>query len=277
MMKIEEVLGQLKNQGKKGLIVYITAGDPNLKATEELVCNIAKAEADIVELGIPFSDPLADWVTIQQASQRALKSNTNIPQILSTIVRIRKKSPIPLALMTYYNPIYCYGLDRFVIDSKKAGVDGFIVPDLPLEESEEFRDITYRAGMDLISFLAPTSTPERIATIAQSARGFIYCVSVTGVTGVRKEFSPKIVEMIEKIRLYTDVPLAIGFGISNPEQAKEATKYADAVIVGSAVVKLIENSRGDLSIMLPQVSDFVKSLKEAITEERGKNKNKIKI
>ncbi len=264
MMRIEEVLGQLKNQGKKGLIVYITAGDPNLKVTEELVCSIAEAGADIVELGIPFSDPLADGVTIQQASQRALKSNTNIPQILSSIVRIRKKSPIPLALMTYYNPIYCYGLNRFVIDCKKAGVDGFIVPDLPLEESEEFGDIAHRAGMELISFLAPTSTPERIAAITQSARGFIYCVSVTGVTGVRKEFSIKIVEMIEKIRLYSDIPLAIGFGISNPEQAKEATRYADAVIVGSAVIKLIEDYRGDLSKTLSKVNIFIRSLKEAI-------------
>jgi len=274
-MKIEKVLRRLKDQSEKGLIIYITAGDPDLEVTEELVCSIAEAGADIVELGIPFSDPLADGATIQQASQRALKSNVNIPKILSAIVRIREKTSIPIALMTYYNPIYCYGLDPFVIDSKKAGVDGFIVPDLPLEESEEFRSITDRAGVELISFLAPTSTPERIATIAQSARGFIYCVSVTGVTGVRKEFSPKIVEMIEKIRLYTDVPLAIGFGISNPEQAKEAAKYADAVIVGSAVVKLIENSRGDLSIMLPQVSNFVRSLKGAITEERGENKIKI--
>ena len=267
MMKIEEVLGQLKNQGKKGLIIYITAGDPNLKATEALVCTVAKAGADIIELGIPFSDPLADGVTIQQASERALKVNTNIPKILSTIVRIREKTSIPLALMTYYNPIYCYGLDRFVIDSKKAGVDGFIVPDLPLEESEEFGDITNRAGMDLISFLAPTSTPERIATITQSARGFIYCVSVTGVTGVRKEFSTKIAEMIEKIRFYSDIPLAIGFGISNPEQAKEATRYADAVIVGSAIIKLIEDYRGDLSKTLSQVDNFIKSLKEAIIEK----------
>lgn len=268
-MKIEEVLRRLKDRGEKALIIYITAGDPDLEVTEKLVYSIAEAGADIVELGIPFSDPLADGVTIQQASQRALERNTNIPKILSTIVKIRKKTSIPITLMTYYNPIYCYGLDRFVIDSKKAGVDGFIIPDLPLEESEEFRDITNKAGMDLISFLAPTSTSERISAIAQSARGFIYCVSVTGVTGIRKNFSLKIVEMIEKIRSYTNKPLAIGFGISGPEQAKEATKYADAVIVGSAVVKLIENSGGDLSIMLPQVSNFVRSLKEAIIEGRG--------
>jgi tryptophan synthase alpha chain len=246
-MKIEKVLRRLKDQSEKGLIIYITAGDPDLEVTEELVCSIAEAGADIVELGIPFSDPLADGATIQQASQRALKSNVNIPKILSAIVRIREKTSIPIALMTYYNPIYCYGLEPFVMDSKKAGVDGFIVPDLPLEESDEFRSITDRAGGELISFLAPTSTPERITTIAQSARGFIYCVSVT-------------------------MPLAIGFGISNPEQAKEAAKYADAVIVGSAVVKLIENSRGDLSIMLPRVSNFVRSLKGAITEDRGKRR-----
>ena len=263
-MKIEEVLSQLKDQGKKGLIVYITAGDPDLKVTEELVYNIAKAGADIVELGIPFSDPLADGVTIQQASQRALEGNTNIPKILSTIVKIREKTTIPLALMTYYNPIYTYGLEHFVKESKAVGVDGFIVPDLPLEESEDFRGITDKAEIDLISFLAPTSTPERIAATAQSARGFIYCVSVTGVTGVRKEFSPKIKEMLGKIRLYTNKPLAIGFGISNLEQAREAIKYADAVIIGSAIVKLIENYRGDLPTMIQQVTIFVKSLKEVL-------------
>jgi tryptophan synthase alpha chain len=262
-MKIEKVLRHLKDQREKGLIIYITAGDPNLKATEELVYSISEAGADIIELGIPFSDPLADGVTIQEASNRALKNNTNIPQILSTIVKIRKKTSIPLALMTYYNPIYHYGLKRFVRDSKKAGVDGLIVPDLSLEECGELRDITDELGIDLISFLTPTSSRERIAAIAQSARGFIYCVSVTGVTGVRKEFSLKIVEMMKKIRFYTDIPLAIGFGISNPEQAKEATKYADAVIVGSAVVKLIKKSGKNLSMMLPQVSNFIRSLKKA--------------
>ena len=184
-MKIEETLNQLKDQGEKGLIIYITAGDPNLKITEALVYAIAKAGADIIELGIPFSDPLADGVTIQQASERALKANTNIPKILSTIVRIREKTSIPLALMTYYNPIYAYGLERFVKESKAVGVYGFIVPDLPLEESEEFRNITDKTGLELISFLTPTSTSERITAIVQKARGFIYCVSVLGVTGGR--------------------------------------------------------------------------------------------
>lgn len=263
-MKIEETLNQLKDQGEKGLIIYITAGDPNLKITEALVYAIAKAGADIIELGIPFSDPLADGVTIQQASERALKANTNIPKILSTIVRIREKTSIPLALMTYYNPIYAYGLERFVKESKAVGVDGFIVPDLPLEESEEFQNITDKTGLELVSFLTPTSTSERITAIVQKARGFIYCVSVLGVTGIRKEFSTEIVEMLKKIRHYTNKPLAIGFGISNPEQAREAAKYADAVIVGSAIVKLIENHRGDLPTMTQQVTGFVKSLKEVL-------------
>jgi len=263
-MRIEETLNQLKGQGKKGLIIYITAGDPNLKVTETLVYTIAKAGADIIELGIPFSDPLADGVTIQQASERALKVNTNIPKILSTIARIREKTSIPLALMTYYNPIYAYGLERFVKESKAVGVDGFIVPDLPLEESEEFQNITDKTGLELVSFLTPTSTSERITAIVQKARGFIYCVSVLGVTGVRKEFSTEIVEMLEKIKQYTNKPLAIGFGISNPEQVREAAKYADAVIVGSAIVKLIENYRGDLPTMSQQITSFVKSLKEVL-------------
>jgi len=266
-MRIEKSLYRSRERGRKSLIIYITAGDPDLKVTEELVYGIAEAGADVVELGIPFSDPLADGPTIQQASQRALNGKVTIPKILSTIEKIRKKSSVPIALMTYYNPIFYYGLERFVTDSRAVGVDGLIVPDLPLEESEELRGITERFGIELISFIAPTSTPERINAIAKVAQGFIYCVSVTGVTGTRENLSLDVAEMIRKIRSYTNIPLAIGFGISNPEQAKEATKYADAVIVGSAVVKLIENHKGDLSKSLSEVGKLVRSLKEAITEE----------
>lgn len=272
-MRIEKNLRRSRERGRKSLIIYITAGDPDLKVTEELVYSIAEAGADVVELGIPFSDPLADGPTIQQASYRALKGKVTIPKILSTIEKIRKKSSVPIALMTYYNPIFCYGLDRFVADSKAVGVDGLIVPDLPLEESKELLGITERFGIELISFIAPTSTPQRIAAIAQSARGFIYCVSVTGVTGIRENLSLDVAEMIRKIRPYTDVPLAIGFGISNTKQAKEMIKYSDAIIVGSAVVKIIENYQNDLATMLSQVKDFVRSLKKAITtEERRKNR-----
>jgi len=266
-MRIEKVLRSLREEEKKSLIIYITAGDPDLKVTEELVYSIAEAGADVVELGIPFSDPLADGPTIQQASQRALNRKVTIPKILSTIEKIRKKSSVPIALMTYYNPIFYYGLDRFVTSSKAIGVDGLIVPDLPLEESKKLRGITERFGIELISFIAPTSTPERIDAITKVARGFIYCVSVTGVTGIRENLSLDVAEMIRKIRPYTDIPLAIGFGISNAKQAKEMIKYTDAIIVGSAVVKIIENYQNDLSVLLGQVKSFVKSLKEAITEE----------
>jgi tryptophan synthase alpha chain len=266
-MRIEKVLRSLREEKKKSLIIYITAGDPDLKITEELVYSIAEAGADVVELGIPFSDPLADGPTIQQASQRSLNGKVTIPKILSTIEKIRKKSSIPIALMTYYNPIFYYGLDRFVTSSKAVGVDGLIVPDLPLEESKELRGITERSGIELIPFITPTSTPERINAITKVARGFIYCVSVTGVTGIRENLSLDVAEMIRKIRPYTDIPLAVGFGISNTKQAKEMIKYTDAIIVGSAVVKIIENYQNDLSVLLGQVRSFVKSLKEAITEE----------
>lgn len=268
-MRIGKTLSHLKEQKEKGLIIYITAGDPSLEATEELVVALAEAGADVVELGIPFSDPLADGVTIQQATQRALKNKVNIPKILTSIKRIRERTSLPLALMGYYNPMYHYGLESLVDDSKEAGADGFIVPDLPFEEAEFFQEITERAGLELISFLAPTSTRERIAAITKRARGFIYCVSVTGVTGMRKEFSSKVKEKLESIRDYTDLPLAIGFGISTAEQAQEAAEYADAVIVGSAVVHLIEEAEGDLAKMIPAVSHFVRSLKEAITESKG--------
>lgn len=266
-MRIEKVLRSLREEKKKSLIIYITAGDPDLKITEELVYSIAEAGADVVELGIPFSDPLADGPTIQQASQRSLNGKVTIPKILSTIEKIRKKSSIPIALMTYYNPIFYYGLDRFVTSSKAVRVDGLIVPDLPLEESKELRGITERSGIELIPFITPTSTTERINAITKVARGFIYCVSVTGVTGIRENLSLDVAEMIKKIRPYTDIPLAVGFGISNTKQAKEMIKYTDAIIVGSAVVKIIENYQNDLSVLLGQVRSFVKSLKEAITEE----------
>ena len=274
-MRIEKNLRRSRERGRKSLIIYITAGDPDLKVTEELVYSMAEAGADVVELGIPFSDPLADGPTIQQASQRALKGKVTISKILSTIERIRKKSSVPIALMTYYNPIFYYGLDRFVADSKKIGVDGLIVPDLPLEESKELRAITERFGIELIPFITPTTTSERIEAITKVAQGFIYCVSVTGVTGIRENLSLDVAEMIRKIRPYTDVPLAIGFGISNTKQAKEMIKYSDAIIVGSAVIKIIENYQNDLATMLSQVKDFVRSLKKAITtEERRKNRIK---
>lgn len=266
-MRIEKSLRRSRERGRKSLIIYITAGDPDLRVTEELVYGIAEAGADVIELGIPFSDPLADGPTIQQASQRALNGKVTIPKILSTIEKIRKKSSVPIALMTYYNPIFYYGLDRFVADSKAVGVDGFIIPDLPLEENKELRDITDRFGIELISFITPTSTPERINAIAKVAQGFIYCVSVTGVTGTRENFSLDIEEMIREIRSYTDIPLAIGFGISNAKQAKEMIKYTDAIIVGSAVVKIIEGYQNDLSALLGEVKNFVKSLKKAIKEE----------
>ncbi|MBE3127929.1 MAG: tryptophan synthase subunit alpha [Candidatus Atribacteria bacterium] len=274
-MRIEKNLRRSRERGRKSLIIYITAGDPDLKVTEELVYSIAQAGADVVELGIPFSDPLADGPTVQQASQRALNGKVTIPKILNTIEKIRKKSSIPIALMTYYNPIFYYGLDRFVSNSKAVGADGLIVPDLPLEESKELRDITERFGIELIPFITPTTTSERIEAITKVAQGFIYCVSVTGVTGIRENLSLDVAEMIRKIRPYTDVPLAIGFGISNTKQAKEMIKYSDAIIVGSAVIKIIENYQNDLATMLSQVKDFVRSLKKAITtEERRKNRIK---
>ena len=263
-MKIEKKLRYLKENNKKALITYITAGDPSLEITEKLVYVLDKAGADIIELGIPFSDPLADGPVIQKASQRALEKKVNIFKILSMVNNIREKITIPFILMSYYNPIYHYGLNSLADDAQKAGVDGFIIPDLPFEESDEFKRIIEQKGLELISFIAPTSTPERIAMIAENARGFIYCVSVTGITGIRKETSLKTAQLLEKIRLYTDLPLAVGFGISGPEQAKEVSKFADAVIVGSGIVNIIEETQNDLAKMLFQINSFVSHLKKSI-------------
>lgn len=267
-MRIEKTLRELKEKNEKFLIIYLTAGDPDLETTEKMIYEIGKAGADLIELGVPFSDPLADGATIQQASQRALKKQVNIDKILKLVERVRKQSTIPIVLMGYFNPFYRYGLKSLAFDAKNAGVDGFIVPDLPLEESSEFKDRLEEEGLVLVSFLAPTSSPERIARIAQQARGFIYCVSVTGVTGVRRELSPKIAPFVNKIRIYTDLPVAVGFGVGNPMQAKEIAQVADGVIVGSAIVDIIESGEGEISTVLPKVNHFVSSLKEAIHREK---------
>lgn len=219
--------------------------------------------ADIIELGVPFSDPLADGTTIQRASQRALQRGVDLAGVLKTADEVRKGSSIPLVLMSYYNPILHYGLDRFVDDATEAGVDGLIVPDLPPDEAGDFLKIAQPRDFDLIFLVAPTSTAKRIRLVSQHTSGFIYCVSLTGVTGARKEIGGGLSDFLKAIRSQTDKPLAVGFGISTPEQARRVARLSDGVIVGSAIVNIIEGSE-DSDAAVRRVAVFVGELRSAI-------------
>lgn len=239
---IARKFASLRAKGEKALITFITAGDPDLATTEKLVLEMDRLGVDIVELGVPFSDPIADGPTIQASSLRSLKAGTTLPRIINLVRNIRKKSNIPIVLMGYYNPFYVYGLKKFVRQASRAGIDGVIVPDLSPEEAGDLVSISRKFGLATIFLLAPTSTKERIKIVLEKTSGFIYYVSLTGVTGERKRLPPDLVKKLKKIRARSAIPLAVGFGISHPRQIKAILKNADAVIVGSALVKVIEES-----------------------------------
>jgi tryptophan synthase alpha chain len=251
--------------GKKAFIAYITAGDPNLGVTADLVVELERAGVDIVELGIPFSDPLADGPTIQAASQRALEKGVNLKRIFKMVKGLRLKVGIPIVFMTYYNPVLKYGLKRFVGDCRQNGVDGVIVPDLPYEESRGLTQVAKKSKVSTVFLIAPTSTRDRIRTIAKNSRGFIYYVSLTGVTGARKKLPREILTNVKKIKTVTKTPVAVGFGISSPQQARQIAKVADGVIVGSAIIKVIEkNSNLQKKALVKKVASFAKQLAAAI-------------
>lgn len=266
--RIDACFARLRQKDEKALITYLMAGDPDLKATRELVLSLERGGADIVELGIPFSDPLADGPVIQTASQRALAEGVNPQQVIQMVAEVRSSSDIPIALMTYYNPVFRYGVKRFVDDAARAGADGLLVPDLPLEESGELEELAAEAGMTFVHFLAPTSTRERIQAAASRARGFIYCVSVTGVTGKRDSLSPRAEALLRDIRRHTNVPLALGFGISGPEQAAAAAVNADGVIVGSALVERISQA-GNLEAALAEAESLACAIKATLEKSQN--------
>lgn len=260
MSRIENKFAELKDKRGKALIAYIMAGDPSLEDTERLIIELEKAGADLIELGIPFSDPLADGPTIQKAAARALEQNVSLRDVIDLVRRIRKVSQVPIIFMSYYNPVFKYGEEKFVSDAVKAGVDGIIVPDLPPEEAGSLTAFARGKGLDTIFLLAPTSDEDRIKTVCSNSTGFIYYVSLTGVTGTREGVAKDIKGMVRKIKGHTKNPVAVGFGISRPEQAKEISSWADGVIVGSAIVKIIEENIGKKT-MPKKVHDFVKTLK----------------
>ena len=261
MNRIDLKFNQLRKLGKKAFIAFISAGDPSLKATEQLVLAFEHSGVDIVELGVPFSDPLADGPTIQASSQRALAHGVNLDKILETVKRIRKKSELPIALMSYYNPIFHQGEASFISKAKKCGVDALIIPDLPPEEAGDLIRAAKKEKISTVFFIAPTTTRRRMERIIQYSSGFIYYVSLTGVTGIRAQLPKNVVAQIKLAKKLTRKPVCVGFGISNKEQVRALGKVADGVIVGSAIVKEIERSKGKRDLV-KRVSNFVKNLKK---------------
>jgi tryptophan synthase alpha chain len=262
MSRISDKLESLKSRKEAALIPYIMAGDPDLATTEELIFMMERSGADMVELGVPFSDPLADGPTIQRAAIRALKSRATIARVLRLVRDVREKTDIPVILMLYYNLILKYGEERFASDAAASGVDGVIVPDLPPEEAAALMKAAKGSGLDMIFLLAPTSSADRIRLVSECASGFIYYVSLTGVTGARKALDSSIESSLAKIRRVTKKPLCVGFGISGPSQAKQVAAWADGVIVGSAIVGLVEKAGGGRKA-LKEVGPFIKALKDA--------------
>jgi len=260
MNRIEKKFRQLKRNNQKALIVFITGGYPNLRVTKKLILALDKIGVDILEIGIPFSDPLADGPIIQESSQKALKNKVNLIQILHLIKEARKHSSIPITLMTYYNPIFCFGEERFLRVATSAGVDGVIVPDLPPEEGRPLIKLANKYNLDVICFISPTTPLSRIKYIARIAKGFIYYVSLTGVTGPRSTLPKELKAQVRMIKKITPKPICVGFGISGAEQAREIYKIADGVIVGSAVIKKIKQNLTK-SDLLRRVIKFVAGLK----------------
>lgn len=262
--RIGKKLNELKEKKKKALITYITSGDPSLTNTMELVLTMEKAGADIIELGIPYSDPLADGPVIQRTSTRALSKGVNVDSIFSMVLNLRHETEIPLIFLVYYNTIFSYGIKKFLNRCKDCGIDGLIIPDLPLEERRILNEVMKDYPIDLIALVAPTSY-NRIKEIVKEGRGFIYCISSKGVTGTRKTFDEGLKDFIEEVRKYSKIPLAIGFGISNVESVKSLKDLADGLIVGSEIIKQIEKGI-ELGNIEGRVFELVKSFKQAIDE-----------
>ncbi len=262
MTRIDETFLKLKKKGEKALIAYITAGDPDIKTTESLLYCLADQGADIIELGVPFSDPMADGITIQHAFERALQNPFSMELIFKLVRTVRQKISTPIILFGYYNPFYQYGLKKLCAAAREAGVDGLLIVDLPPEEAQSLKTETTACGLDLVFLLAPTSTEERIRQVAKIASGFIYYVSVTGVTGARERLAEMIDKNVALIKRHTALPIGVGFGISRPDHIRTMLPYVDAVIVGSAIIKVVEEHRGKPELTT-EVGAFVKSLKEA--------------
>jgi tryptophan synthase alpha chain len=263
MNRIVERFARLKRDGQKGFIAYIGAGDPNLEATRKLALAFDRLGVDVLELGVPFSDPLADGLVNQLAAQRGLESGTTPPKVLESVAAIRKGSQIPVVLYIYFNLVHRYGIERFVQDAAAAGVDGLLILDLPPEEGDSYEALMHKAGLCNIYLVAPTTPDDRIELIVKRGRGFIYYVSREGVTGMQAKVADTISQMTSKIRAHTDLPVAVGFGISTPEHAGLVAQNAEAVVVGSAIVNQIAE-HGTRPDLVRRTAEFVEALIEGV-------------
>ena len=259
MSRIADKFLQLQAENRKGFIPFISAGDPNLEKTKELVLLLARLGSTVIELGVPFSDPMADGVVIQRASERALKNNFGIAEIFAVAREVRKETEVPIILFSYFNPLLQYGLEKLCQEAKGAGVDGFLVTDLVPEEAEGFSDLLKANNLDMIFLVAPTSGDERLRMVAERASGFIYAVSRTGVTGAQETISQSAEILVERMKRFSDLPVAVGFGISTAEQITETWAYADAAVVGSAIVREIEKF-GDAEDLVERIEAFTRNL-----------------
>ncbi len=249
MTRIEAKFNEFRSEARKGFIPYITAGDPSLEATEQIILELERSGADIIELGVPFSDPMADGPVIQRASERALAKHVSVRDCLDLVRRIRQRSEVPIVLFSYLNPLLSLGLERLAGELRSAGVDGVLATDLVPEEADEFRAAMRDAGIDLIFLVAPTSTDERIKLVSEASSGFVYAVSRTGVTGVRQNLSEAAANLVQRVRRFTDLPVAVGFGVSTPEHVAEVWQHADAAVVGSRLVAEIESNASDPALV----------------------------
>ena len=266
MNRIDRCFAELRARGDKALVCFLTSGDPDFATTEKLVREIARSGADIVELGVPFSDPLADGPSIQASSFRALQAGATVRGVMDSVRSIRTTCETPIVLMTYFNPVNRYGLARFAADAAHAGADGVILTDLPPEEAGAWKSAADEAGLATIFLLAPTSTKERIEQAAKMGSGFIYCVSRTGVTGARSDMPTELKALVETIKSASDLPVVVGFGISKPEHVGFVTQFADGAVVGSALVNVIADHAGS-GDLARSAGEFVRSLKDGVTRQ----------
>jgi len=257
--RIEDAFNDLERQGKKGFVPFVTAGDPDLDTTSQILIELAQAGATVIELGVPFSDPMADGPVIQRASERALKHGLSVGDVLGVVARVRRTIETPIILFSYFNPLLQFGIRRLAEEAKAAGVDGVLVTDLSPEEAEDFETELRANDLDMIFLIAPTSTDARLKLVAQHARGFIYAVSRAGITGVQTSVSAEAERLVNRMRKFSSLPIAVGFGISNAEQVQDVQRYADAVVIGSAIVSEIERLQGATELA-QQLGKFVKEL-----------------
>lgn len=262
MNRIDLKFKELKEKNEKAMISFVTAGDPDLETTSELVYAMEAAGADIIELGVPYSDPIADGPTIQASSGRSLARGTTIAKIMNTVKEIRRKTEVPLVYLVYYSSVFKYGIEKFIKNCSEVGIDGVIIPDLPVEERKDILELSDKNGVCLIPLIAPTSK-ERIKNIVSHASGFVYCVSTNGVTGARNEIKTNIKEYMDIVDEYTKIPKAIGFGISSAKMANELKEHCDGIIIGSAIVKKVAEGK-DREEIIKNVVDFVSGVKAVL-------------